>query len=490
MIPVFVSSDSEIYEESLAGLQSVVQFSIDLQYLEILQAEIPDLQAYLQELDDRELPFVITVGVNATRTLYGSLKKTPVVFSMVNTPKSLGLQPGKICGVSMDTPASEFFSVLREIDPSVRFVAGFYSAAGRQSALEGEFHDISHGVLYKASEVTRNDDFSQVLAKEADRAAGVLMTPDPLYSRENFLVLSNYGREQKKIIMTGFASLVKLGATFGLSPDYARVGIQTAEMANLIYNGSSTCASEFIRLPEHHSLFINEEYAKAQGIQIPEPILARAKLTGLFSIGIALIKEEKLEPARLIFEKILEQDPENKAANVYLDVIIERQTGDKTRALLSQAQSLMQSGRFTQAGNKYREVLVLNPKNQKARAGLNDSIASLSEEYRRNGAGLAVANKPFEAIRAYLSSLRVLSSNSRAQQELNSLRNRESGKINDYFETGLGHYNRREYVIAIEIFENILLVNPAHKKSAEYLRLSQQKKVAADRLLEKYRSGN
>lgn len=487
-IPVFVSSDSGIYEEAIASMQTIVNFETETYYIDIIETENTNLKAWFRDLISSKPPFVITIGLRASRMIKEQLPHTPMLFSMVSAPKSLGIKPDLMCGVSMDTPVSEFFVTLKEIDPNAQRVLSFYSPTAQERSAEGNFFDLQNALIYNAVLVEKNDAFEAALNKHGKNADAILMGTDPLYSRKNFEILSRYGLKEKVIIMTGFASLVKLGSTFALSPDYARIGIQTGEIANRLYEKKSTCAKELIQMPERHSFFLNEKYSEKQGIQYSESTLSRAKNTRLFSLGVNLIRDGKLNVARKIFAKILEKDPENKAANLYQDIVVEKQTKKETKYLLTQAKEHMQKSRFAQAKNSYQKILRINPKNVDARNGIAQATLKQSEQLRNTGSMHRARGNPFEAIRSYLSSLRVLPSNAKTKTELNAIRATESGKIKSYIQEGMKAYNARKYTSSIEKFEDILLIDPNHKTANEYLRLSHQKKEAADRLLRKYQS--
>ncbi len=489
VVPVYVSSDSSIYEEALMGMETVIQAETEILYLDILEAQYGDLESYFKQLSSREVPITIAFGLRAARTVRQYLPQSTLVFSMVSSPKTLDLSSGDICGVSMDLPIADFFDTLREIDPQARQVVALHSPAGTDTALEGSYYDLRYGLLYIPVRVETLDQFARRLQESAGGAQAIFMPPDPLYTKTNFELLSRYALENKKILMTGFTSLLELGATFALTPDYARIGIQTAELYHRVATGQSRCRDELVRLPEEKSLYVNENYARLQGIELPEAIVRRARNTRLFGVGVTMLREEKINAARKIFEMILEQDPENKSALLYLEIILEKQTGHRTRQLLAEADSYMQQRKYALARLKYAEVLKLNSKNEAAKAGINKAIWELSEEFRRDGEYKARAGRNFDAIRAYLESLKVLASNQRAKSELAALRSLEAKKIPGYMEEGSEAYNNRDYDKAILLFDNVLLIDPAHRQAQEYLRLSRQKKDAAERLLRQQRGG-
>ncbi|MCB1139150.1 MAG: tetratricopeptide repeat protein [Leptospiraceae bacterium] len=484
LVEVLLSSDSSIYEEGLAGFQSVVHGQTRVRYLEVLQAEQSDLSAYFNEIESSGAVVYVAFGRAATQLAAENLRSVNVVFSMLNSPKQLNLKQGNLCGVSMDIGPDRYFATLKEVQPSARHVYSFYSTdQGRAAATAGEYMDLQHGLLLESISVGPADSFENALERIKGRADAIYMVPDPLYDRENFQLLSDFSRKHGIVLMTGYPALVRLGATFGISPDYTNLGIATGEMVNRILSGQSNCSNELVQVPRQTAFTLNEEYAKSQGLEISQPIRERARLAGLMKLGVELFGEDKLNSAQKIFEAILKKDPENRGARSYRSLIVERLTGDETRRYMNRADSHMKSRQYLQARAEYARVLQLNPDFEPARKGLAEASRLQSEVETNQARALTNAGQPFAAIRSYISAVRIWPQNGRAHNELAQLRARESAKVPRYMQEGLNQYNRRNYQNAIQMFENVLLVNPGHKEATEYLRLSHQKYAAVQRLL-------
>jgi ABC-type uncharacterized transport system substrate-binding protein len=478
-IEVLISSDNRIYEQGLYGIQSVIDAELNVSYLDIVTSEMQDISLYFKKLEDSQVPMLIAIGPSAAKTAKENLKNIPVVFSMVNAPKSLGLDQENICGVGMDVSIAEFFQTLNDIKPGIKNVYSFYSTNdGEYSSGEGEYVDLKYKLLFQKKKILDKKDFSKELKEIAGKAEAFLMINDPLYGKNEFEELSKFCKENKIILMTSFPALVKVGATFGISPDYSKIGVLTGQMANRIYTGASSCEKERVQLPDQSSFFINEEYAKESGIELPPAIIERAKLTRLFDAGVNLLNEGKLNSAKIVFDAILKSDPGNKSALAYKQTIIEKLSGTKTQVLLQSAENHMKNKRYAQARADYQKVLAINPSNEIARQGLQTSLNAQSEMERTTGLEYARNGKAFDAIRMFLAALRTLPTNAKATADLNALRSAESPNMPEYIKKGIKLYEEREYEKAIEIFENALLVVPGNKEAQEYLRLSKKKQEA------------
>lgn len=485
IIEIILSSDNSIYEQSLFGIQSVIDREVKITYLDIISSESSSLEAYFRDLESTAIPIVITIGPQATKAAKEYLLKTPVVFSMVNNPKTLGLGQKNLCGVSMDITVEEFFQTLNDIDPTIQNVVGFYSNEDSSYiAKEGTYSDIKFKLLYNAIQVNP-EEFTKQLNSLDDSIDAFYMISDPLYNQTRFEELSQYAKKKSIILMTAFPTLVKLGSTFGISPDYSKIGVETGLMANRILAKESNCEEERVILPSQSSFYINEEYAKDSNIHLPPAIIERAKTTRLFSAGITLLNEDKLKPAKVVFDAILKNDPTNKTAQTYQSLVIEKLTGTRTRELLRSAKQFYEEKRYANSRSEYQKVLAINPNDEEAKEGYKISILAQSEQERIKGNQYQSSGKPFDAIREYLASLRTLSNNTKAQADLQNVRRIESSKIPGYLNTGIKEYNERNYDKSIAIFEDILLIDPNEKSAKEYLRLSYKKKEAIEILKKK-----
>jgi len=389
-IEILLSSDSSIYEEGVAGLRSVIKAKTRTILLDVLVAEQENLSSYFNHVENSNMPLYIAMGPKAVNLARKYITKIPLLFTMVNSPKVLNLQKSNLCGVSMDISISDFFQTAKDINPDIRRIYSFYSTSqGEFLSGEGDYNDLQNKLLFTKVKLKTGQSLENALDNLEGQADAIYMPADPLYNQENFNLLSDFCRKNKVILMTSFRSLVKAGATFGLSPDYTKLGILTGEMANRILAGLSKCKDELIILPEEASFILNEGYAQKSNINLPESIIRRAKLTKLFRIGVVLLNELKLKSARIVFEGILKRDPGNKAADKYLDVIIEKQTGALTSKYLNLAQEYIAKKKYGKARENYIKILKLNPKSAIAKDGYRVSTYSYSEAVRKDANYLA-----------------------------------------------------------------------------------------------------
>ncbi len=490
-IPILLSTDSDIYLEGLAGIRLALDNArletVEESYLNVLQANgTAALEQYFRAREDSRL--IIALGPAAARAAYRYARRPTVVFSMVTSPRLLRKVAGNrpLCGLSMHVPVEEYFRTLRELQPGARRVLAFHSSPeGEYLAGEGRYFDQQHGLIYESRRIDDPADFAEALETSATPAGidAIYMTADPLYNRTNFRLLQAYAKREGVVLMTGFRRLVDLGATFGYSPDYARLGLLTGDLAGRILSGSADCATEGVIFPERsdYFFFLNADFSRESGIEPPPALVQRDRLTGLSRTGIRLFRHQKYNSARRVFEAILEQDEGHRTAAYYLEQTLARQSGGQLAELMARAKAAEQRGDPGHAVTIYRNVLELHPGHDTAQRGLVRSRAAHAEQFRRQAQALA-NRAPYEALRRLQTALRIDPNAAQIHRDLSRLRRKLSVSLPTLMQRGISDYEARRYEAAITNFENVLLVEPNRRAAGEYLRLSRRKLDAIRRL--------
>lgn len=487
MVAVLLSSNNSIYETTLTGLRiSLAEHNLDVQYLdgdEITGAGA-NPAAYFRKLNGPEIDLVVAIGPAAAGLAVENVREKTVLITMVPALRQMTAGDRPVCGVITTVPIALYFATLREISKSARDVVAFYSTgeAGFVAA-EGEYFDVQHGFQYRRKQISPGD-FADELRAQVGRADAFYMVADPMFDRERFEKLSNFARDNGVVLMAGFAPLVSLGATFGYSPDYHQIGLLTGAMGERILSGASTCAAEGLRAPERSAFlfYVNEEYARASGVDLPPEIVQRARTVRLVRAGVQLFQEGKFNSSRSIFTAILKHDPENPTARYYVNAISNEVNGEKLRALMKSAEQAFADRDYVRASSLYEQVLKINPNATRAREGRVAAGRALSEQQRQQAAVQSRQGQAYPAIRQLQSALQSWPENQAARRDLADLRASLRGRLAADLREGVAAYDRRAYAEAIDIFQNILLVEPGHRQAAEYLRLSRLKFDALQRL--------
>ncbi|HNO22927.1 MAG TPA: ABC transporter substrate binding protein, partial [Leptospiraceae bacterium] len=212
-VEVLLSSNNSIYLSILRNIQSVFSGRLNFQYMQSMnEAELKD---FFYRTENRGAKLLIALGNQAALAAKENLKNTPVLYSLVNSPRALGFNSSSnTCGIHIDVPVEQFFSTLKEIRPDAKRVAAFYSGnAGEMLVNEADYADSHFGILFQKIKIEKNE-FSEKLNELKGRADAFYMVPDSVYTQENFEILSRFAKENRIILMTQIPFIVNVGTAF------------------------------------------------------------------------------------------------------------------------------------------------------------------------------------------------------------------------------------------------------------------------------------
>lgn len=477
-IEILLSSNNSIYLTTLQSIQSSSKRKLNLHFTSGMN-EV-ELKDFFSSIEKRNIPFLITLGPQASLLAKDNLVNVPILYSLINSPRSLGFNyKSNACGIHIDVPIQEFFRALKDIKPSISHVAAIYSNnTGEQLINEADYNDSLYGILFQKIKVENKTDFSEKLIPLKGKIEAFYIVPDAIYTQENFEIISKFAKENKIILMTQIPFIVNVGTTFSITPYYARVGTLIGDLATEIISGKTKCKNGYANAVKEFSLSLNKTYAEESEISLPYNILKRADNSRLLIEGINFFEKGNLEVSSLVMEKILKDDPTNYTAFYYKNTINQRVNGDKIQDYFIKARDARNSKNYKRERDYLNQILTLQPENENAKQGIQESLLLESESERAEGERLENSNQIFVAIQKYLNSVKLLDSNTKAKADLTRLRQKELKNVPIYIQKGKSLYEARKYSDSEEMFQNILLVEPENKNAKEYLRLSKEKRLA------------
>lgn len=477
-LEILLSSNNSIYLSTLQSIQSSSKKKLNLNFTTSMGES--EIKNFFTSLESRKVPLLITLGPQASLLAKENLTTVPILYSLINAPRALGFgYKSNTCGIHMDVPIQDFFRALKDIKPEAKNIASFYSnSVGELLVNEADYMDSQFGIIFQKIKVENKNDFADKLASLKNKIDAFYIVPDSIYTQENFEILSNFAKENKITLMTQIPFIVNVGTTFSITPYYARVGTFIGDMVNEILTGKLECKNGYANAVKEFSLSLNKSYAEESGIILPTNILKRAENSRLLIEGIHFYEKGNFDVSSLVMEKILKEDPTNFTAFYYKNFINMRINGDKIHDFFSKAKEYRNAKNYKKERDLYSQILNLQPENENAKLGFQESLVLESESEREEGERLEANNQIFVAIQKYLNSVKTLDSNAKAKTNLTRLRQKELRNIQVYIQKGKGFYEARKYGESEEMFQNILLVEPENKNAKEYLRLSKEKKLA------------
>ncbi|MCK4548334.1 MAG: ABC transporter substrate-binding protein [Candidatus Eisenbacteria sp.] len=278
------SRDIGPFRQAVEGLTGALD-AAGVNVVVMLSSEEPEAEARFAEVIVEEgIEVVVTVGTVATDRVLSMNMDLPTVFCMVLDPEGKGFvddpkQPGGCTtGVEMDIPIQAQLEALRETVPGARRIGVLYSTDRNRRLIElaAGIAD-SMGLKLVPAEVASDEAVPKVLrdlTRDVDALWGI---PDPI-------AFSSISTEH--IILTTLrcgipfmglsASFVKAGALLALSCDYQDMGRQASENVLQILAGQSAGGIP-VSSPRATALHLSLRTARLIGIEIPSPVVAKAK---------------------------------------------------------------------------------------------------------------------------------------------------------------------------------------------------------------------
>lgn len=474
---------SFIYEQNLTGFQSHFTGRDRAKEVFLNETDQETMQKIISSEGRPEEVTVIAFGPESLNFARQNFKNSKIIFSMVNSARVFDLEKGNICGYENVFPYKNYFKVIKEIKPEAKKVKTVYSSVqGEYEARGGEYQDLEYSLILQHKKVSSEDDFRREVLDFIKGADAFIITNDPIFNDKNFRMISEFCLENGILLLTSHLQLVEAGASIGIVPDYARLGELTAELANSSVSGKTECRFGPFLSYSGDILYINENYLRKSGFELSEGFRSKAETFRQISSGIELFNKQLYKSAQKTFENILKKGS-NETASYYLKRTIEKMTYNETSKLTEEAEKLFKDRKFAQSRIICRKILTLNITHIQAKELFSKITAEESEQIRKEGEENARSGKPFAAIKKYKESLNIFPENRKARDGMETVRRNELKRFPEYFRTGLEYYQKRKYREAVDTFENILLLDPGHQNSLEYLRLSRLKYDAITNIL-------
>ncbi|HET6373120.1 MAG TPA: ABC transporter substrate-binding protein [Candidatus Polarisedimenticolia bacterium] len=278
-----VSAGHPAYREAEAGVK------------EALLAAFPDVEILSITLDDprrrpeaiealgRSPSVVVGIGSRAAQMALEHAGDSPLVYTMVLDPASIGLPPpGKdpaenVTGVALDVSPEQQFELIHELMPEARRIGVLYDPAISGDEVRRATASARASGLTLVGQPVRNEtevmSSAALLAPEVD-ALWALADPTVLTSANTRPLILFWLRAGKPFFAMS-EGFVRSGALAALAADPRQVGRRAGELAARILQGTPAKALK-PEPPPRLSLFLNLASAHHLGLTLPDAALARA----------------------------------------------------------------------------------------------------------------------------------------------------------------------------------------------------------------------
>ncbi len=238
-----------------------------------------------QQMQSKDHDLYLAIATPAGQAMAQVIKDAPLLFTAVTDPVAAELvadldAPGaNITGTSDIAPIEDQVGLLQQLVPDAKTIGVVYASGEVNSQVQvDQLKEVVKplGLEVKTQTVTS--------VTEIPQAVEALGDVDSIYVPTDNMVVSGIASlvkvaNDKQIPVIGAESgTVEGGAVATLGIDYEALGRQTGEMALRILQDGQDPASMPVETASEFTYVVNEEAAKAQGVEIPAEILEQAEL--------------------------------------------------------------------------------------------------------------------------------------------------------------------------------------------------------------------
>lgn len=243
------------------------------------QGDQANLQSMSQQLVG-ENDVILSIATPAAQSLANETSEDPILFTAVTDAVDAGLvdsneAPGRnITGTSDMVPIEQQIALLLSLTPEAETIGIIYNAGETNSEIQANLAIKAleaAGVTVEVLTVATTNDVQQVLTTLAQDVDGLYIPTDNTLA-STAATVGNIAIEYQLPVVAGSAEQVEAGglATYGIN--YEKLGRQTAKMALKIIEEGANPADIAVETSDSLELVVNEEMAKALGID-PDSIV-------------------------------------------------------------------------------------------------------------------------------------------------------------------------------------------------------------------------
>lgn len=261
-----------------AGYEEGKNLTVDIQNANGDQSTLTNIASTFSTSDN---DLFYAIATPSAQSLAQAIADKPIVFSAVTDPVAAELvesweKPGaNMTGVSDLNPMDAQIELIQEVMPDVKSVGIVYSSGEVNSEVqvkEAEEAASKLGITIVPKTVTNSAEVQQA-AQSLEADAFLIPTDNVVVSAAESVVQV---AEQKKIpVFASDEATMQRGAAAGLSVNYTQQGKDAAALAVKILEGADP-ATLAVETQKEFDLFVNEQAAAAQDIELPQAVIDRA----------------------------------------------------------------------------------------------------------------------------------------------------------------------------------------------------------------------
>lgn len=283
-IAIIYSDSAKHTLRTIAGLEfSLRESQHDLEIREYFLIGTGDAQK--QAIEASHPGLLVTIGSSSTAFADRAFPDLPIVFAKVLNPIESGFiqsweLPGRhITGAALDIPVELQLQKFKSMIPRLSKVGVICTERTHRLVEEAKKAAAGLGIQIISYELAAPKQLPAAIDSLCRSVEGIWTVADEELSTPQFIRYALLETLRNRIPVMGFnQTSVESGALFCLEADYKYVGIQAAEIALRILNGSDPAKTK-ATVSEVNYLYLNLKTSKLLNINLPSELVSVAKET-------------------------------------------------------------------------------------------------------------------------------------------------------------------------------------------------------------------
>lgn len=251
------------------------------------QGDQSNLATISQKFANEDLDLVCAIATPAAVAMASASSTIPIVGTAITDYKGAKLvdddkKPGRnVTGTSDMNPIEKQVDLMVEVMPNLKTLGIIRSSAEENSQIQAEKVKKfckEKGIEVVEMTVSTVNDIQQAAQDLVNKHVQAIYAPTDNVISSAMANLIGVTNDAKIPVFCGEEAQVEKGALITIGINYKDLGIQTGKMAAKILKGEAKPETMPIELAEKYQVTINENAAKALGIEIPEELKKDAQI--------------------------------------------------------------------------------------------------------------------------------------------------------------------------------------------------------------------
>jgi putative ABC transport system substrate-binding protein len=257
------------------------------------EGDIPSLTSIVEGFLSDDVDLIATVTTPAAQAAFQVVGAaggtTPVVYSVVTDPFAAGLAEDPsthepwITGSQSLPPFEEVIDTAQAVVPDLAVMGMVYnpSEANAQTVVDAvQAIADERGLTLELATIADSCEVGQATDALVGSGIDAFIVPTDTTMVSGMAAMVQIADDNDIPVVGTDANHAQTGAAIGVGTDYYGSGVRAGEIACAVLSGEATPADFDVTPVESLGIAVNEAAAAAQGVTIPDDLLAQAEIVG------------------------------------------------------------------------------------------------------------------------------------------------------------------------------------------------------------------